>query len=250
MKPKSSRKRLDLLLVERGLAESAEKARALILAGEVRLDGQRLDKAGMAVAQDAHIELSSRSLKYVSRGGFKLEGALEDFAFSPAGLVALDIGASNGGFTDCLLQHGASRVYAVDVNSDQLDWKLKKDKRVVAIKKNARELSPADLPEKVALVVIDLSFISARQVIAPAMALARPGATFLILVKPQFELKREDVPAGGIVQDTALHERATRMVWEYAKSCGLQCFSVNPSRLQGAEGNQEYFLHARKMGLE
>ena len=250
MKPKSSRKRLDMLLVERGLADSTEKARALILAGEVRLDGQRADKAGLSVAQDARIELSSRSLKYVSRGGFKLEGALEDFAFSPAGLVALDLGASNGGFTDCLLQRGASCVYAVDVNSDQLDWKLKKDERVVAIKKNARELIPADVSEKVDLVVIDLSFISARKVIAPTMALAKPGATFLILVKPQFELKREDVPMGGIVEDTALHDRAVQMVREYAESRGLQCLGVKPSRLQGAEGNQEYFLHARKMGLE
>ena len=250
MKPKSFRKRLDMLLVERGLADSAEKARALILAGEVRLDGQRADKAGLSVAQDARIELSSRSLKYVSRGGFKLEGALEDFVFSPAGLVAMDIGASNGGFTDCLLQRGASRVYAVDVNSDQLDWKLKKDPRVVAIKRNARELRAEELPERVDLVVMDLSFISARKVIAQAMAMARPDATFLILVKPQFELKREDIPAGGIVQDTALHEQAIQMVREYAESCGLECLGVKPSRLQGAEGNQEYFLHARKMGLE
>ena len=250
MNPKTSRKRLDVLLLERGFADSAEKARAMILAGEVRLNGHRADKAGMPVAEDAQIELSSRSQKYVSRGGWKLEGALEDFAISPAGMVCLDIGSSNGGFTDCLLQRDAIRVYAVDVNTDQLDWKLKKDRRVVAIKRNARELSTEDLPELADLVVMDLSFISVRKAIRPVVALAKPGAKFLILVKPQFELKREEVPAGGIVEDTSLHQRAIQIVRDHAEQWGLESLAVKPSRVPGAEGNQEYFLHARKKGLE
>src|SRR5213082_3867015 len=146
MKPKTDRKRLDLLLVERGCAESLQQAIAMILAGEVQVDGQRREKAGMPVSQDARIEIVSRQQKFVSRGGMKLEGALEDFAIEPAGCVCLDIGSSNGGFTDCLLQRGAVRVYAVDVNVEQLDWKLRQDARVVPVEKNARDLQAADIP--------------------------------------------------------------------------------------------------------
>src|SRR6266850_3912350 len=153
MKPKAGRKRLDLLLVERGCAESPQKAMAMILAGEVQVDGQRTEKAGTPVAEDARIEIISRLQKFVSRGGTKLEGALEDFRIGPAGCVCLDIGSSNGGFTDCLLQLGAVRVYAVDVNVEQLDWKLQQDARVIRIKKNAREIAAGDLPEKVSVVV-------------------------------------------------------------------------------------------------
>src|SRR6266852_4379591 len=149
MKPKADRKRLDLLLVERGCADSPQKALAMILAGEVQVDGIRVEKAGMPVAQDARIEIISRRQKFVSRGGTKLGGALEDFAIEPAGCVCLDIGASNGGFTDCLLQHGAERVYAVDVNVEQLDWKLRQNPRVTSVKRNARELRVEDLPETV-----------------------------------------------------------------------------------------------------
>src|SRR5258708_5495643 len=174
MKPKASRKRLDLLLVEGGFAESAQKAMAMILAGEVQVDGQRVEKAGMSVAEHARIEITSRLQKFVSRGGRKLEGALEDFATDPAGWVCLDIGASNGGFTDCLLQHGAERIYAVDVNVEQLDWKLSQNSRVISIKRNARALGVEDLPASVDLVGIDVSFISVRQVIAPAAAVAKP----------------------------------------------------------------------------
>src|SRR5229473_5781350 len=190
MKPKASRKRLDVLLVERGCAESAQKALAMILAGEVHVDGQRVQKAGMPVSEVARIEITSRLQKFVSRGGVKLEGALEDFAIEPARRVCLDIGSSNGGFTDCLLQHGAERVYAVDVNVEQLDWKLTKNSRVIPIKRNARDLRSDDLPEGASLVVIDVSFISVRKVIAPAVAVAKSSADFLILIKPQFELRR------------------------------------------------------------
>jgi len=249
MKPKAGRKRLDLLLVERGCAESARKAMAMILAGEVQVDGQRVEKAGMPVEEDARIEIISRLQRFVSRGGTKLDGALEDFAIEPAGYVCLDIGASNGGFTDCLLQHGAERVYAVDVNVEQLDWKLSQNPRVISIKRNARQLRMEDLPESVDLVVIDVSFISVRKVIAPAVEVAKPGAVFLILIKPQFELRREDIGPGGIVKDQTLHDQAVLVVRESLESLALDCLGVRPSRLLGAEGNQEYFLHARKKGL-
>src|SRR6266446_651885 len=249
MKPKASRKRLDLLLVERGCAGSPQKAMAMILAGEVEVDGQRVEKAGVPVAEDARIEIISRLQKFVSRGGVKLEGALEDFAIEPGGRVCLDIGASNGGFTDCLLQLGAERVYAVDVNVEQLDWKLTKDSRVIPIKRNARELRSDDLREQVGLVVIDVSFISVRKVIAPAVDLAKPGAVFLILIKPQFELRREEIGPGGIVKDQVLHDQAIQAVRKSVESIGLEYLGVRPSRLLGAEGNQEYFLHARKKSL-
>jgi 23S rRNA (cytidine1920-2'-O)/16S rRNA (cytidine1409-2'-O)-methyltransferase len=249
MKPKAGRTRLDLLLVERGLAESSQKAQGMILAGEVHVDGNRVDKAGMPVSDHARIEVTSRTQKFVSRGGIKLEGALEDFAVDPEGCVCLDVGASNGGFTDCLLQHGAVRVYAVDVNTEQLDWKLRQDRRVIRIERNARELRFDDIPERVGFVVIDVSFISVGKVIAPAAAVAKPGANFLILVKPQFELPREEVSPGGIVTDETLHEKAIEAVRETLESVGLDCSGVRPSRLRGAEGNQEYFLRARKKSL-
>jgi 23S rRNA (cytidine1920-2'-O)/16S rRNA (cytidine1409-2'-O)-methyltransferase len=250
MKPKAGRKRLDLLLVQRGFAGSPQKAMAMILAGEVHVDGQRVEKAGMPIAEDARIEVISRVQKFVSRGGTKLEGALEDFAIEPAGCVCLDVGASNGGFTDCLLQHGAVRVYAVDVNVEQLDWKLRQNPAVIPIERNARELRAEDHPESVDLVVIDVSFISVRKVIAPVVAVAKPRAAILILIKPQFELPREDIGPGGIVKDNKLHDQAILTVREYIESLGLDYLGVRPSRLLGAEGNQEYFLHARKNALE
>ena len=195
--------------------------------------------------------MHSRLQKYASRGGFKLEGALEDFAVSAEGKICLDVGASTGGFTDCLLQHGAQRVYAVDVNTDQLAWKLRGDERVKRLQKNARELSGRDLPEQVELVVADVSFISVNKVLPGAVECAKPGADLLILIKPQFELKREDIGKGGIVKDSSLHERAIDSVKNASALLGLECLGVKPSRLAGAEGNQEYFLHARKVaGVE
>ena len=223
---------------------------AMILAGEVQVDGQRVEKAGMPVAEDARIEIISRLQKFVSRGGTKLAGALEDFAIEPAGCVCLDIGSSNGGFTDCLLQRGAVRVYAVDVNTEQLDWKLRQNPRVIPIARNARELRVEDLPESVDIVVIDVSFISVRKVIAPAMATAKLRADFLILIKPQFELPREEIGPGGIVRDQKLHDKAILAVRESVASVGLEYLGVRPSHLLGAEGNQEYFLYARKKTLE
>ena len=249
MKPKAPRKRLDLLLVERGLAESLQKALAMILAGEVQADGKRAEKAGMSVPEDARIVVAGRAPKFVSRAGLKLEGALEDFVIDPRGFVCLDIGSSTGGFTDCLLRHGATRVYAVDVNVDQLDWRLRQDPRVVRIARNARELRAQEICERVDLVAIDVSFISVRKVIVPAKDLAKPGAVFLILIKPQFELRREEIAPSGIVKDQKLREKAILTVREYVEFAGFESVRVRPSRLRGAEGNQEYFLHARKKTL-
>lgn len=248
MKTKSQKKRLDILLVERGLAESRQKAQAMILAHEVSVNGAKAEKAGVSIAESARIEVTSRLQKYASRGGLKLEGALIDFAVNPANLVCLDLGSSTGGFTDCLLQHSAASVYAVDVNVDQLAWKLQQDARVVRVERNARELKPEDVPEEVDLVVADVSFISVTKILAPAVRAAKPCAAFLILIKPQFELRREDVGAGGIVKDASLHEKAIASVKQQAQANGLECLGVLPSRLTGAEGNQEFFLHARKIG--
>jgi len=218
----------------------------MILAGEIEVDGKRADKAGTPFLSNAKIKIISRHQKYVSRGGFKLEGALKDLAIRPAGKICLDVGSSHGGFTDCLLQQGANRVYAVDVNVEQLDWKLRQDARVVPVKHNARELSSENIAELADLVTIDVSFISALQVIAPAAKLAKAGAAFVILIKPQFELPRDKVGPGGIVKSKKLHERAVLSVRKIMNSLGLKFLKVRPSRLPGAEGNQEYFLHARK----
>ncbi len=245
-----AKKRVDVLLVERGMAGSREKAQAMIFAGEVRVNGVRAEKPGASVVETARLEVHSRLQKYASRGGFKLEGALEDFVMDAEGRVCLDIGASAGGFTDCLLQRGAKRVYAVDVTTDQLAWRLRQDPRVVRIEKNARELSPSDLPESADLVTIDVSFISVEKVLAPAMRAARPGAEFLVLVKPQFELTREEVGKGGIVREAKLHDKAIERVRRAASDAGLDVLGVRPSRLPGAEGNQEFFLHARRRGVE
>jgi 23S rRNA (cytidine1920-2'-O)/16S rRNA (cytidine1409-2'-O)-methyltransferase len=246
MKQKPPRQRLDLLLVERAIAKTPEEAAAMILAGEVQVDGTRADKAGMPFSSDAGIEVASRHQKYVSRGGFKLEGALKAFSINPAGLVCLDVGSSHGGFTDCLLQHGAARVYAVDVNVEQLDWKLRQDARVISIKRNAREVGATDIPELVDLVVVDVSFISVKKLLEPVLKLARPGASFVILIKPQFELPREQISAGGIVKSKRLREKAVLSVSKFVKSLGLKFLKVRPSKITGAEGNQEYFLHAHK----
>ncbi|HME12867.1 MAG TPA: TlyA family RNA methyltransferase [Candidatus Acidoferrum sp.] len=250
MKTKASRKRLDLLLVERGLAQSTQKALAMILAGEVQVNGQRAVAAGAEVATDARIALNSRAQKFASRGGTKLEGALEDFSLDVRGRMCLDVGSSTGGFTDCLLQRGAARVYAVDVNMTQLAWELQQDARVIRIERNARKLLPADVPELVDLVVVDVSFISAGKVLAPAMACARPGADAIVLVKPQFELRHAEVAEGGVVTDRALHEKAIQHVREAGAHASLQWLDMRPSKLTGAEGNQEYFLHARKKAQE
>ena len=219
----------------------------MILAGEVRVNGERSEKAGAQIAMDARIEVVGGSAKYASRGGLKLEGALEDFGIEVTGKICLDIGASTGGFTDCLLQRGARRVYAVDVTPEQMAWRLQQDSRVMQIKANARNLLPEQIPEPASLVTVDVSFISVAKVLPAVVAAAGPKAEFLILVKPQFELDRGDIGRGGIVRDASLHERAINRVRAAAEAAGLRVEDVRPSRLTGAEGNQEFFLHARKI---
>jgi 23S rRNA (cytidine1920-2'-O)/16S rRNA (cytidine1409-2'-O)-methyltransferase len=242
---KIEKERLDLLLVERNLAPSRQKAQAMILAGEVRVNGQRRDKPGEQVARDATIEVDEAQ-RYASRGGFKLEGALADFGVNPANQICLDIGSSTGGFTDCLLQQGAARVIAVDVTPEQMDWKLQQDSRVTRVHRNARELTPNDLPEQPSLVVIDVSFISVAKILPAVAQSALHESVWLILVKPQFELDRGDIGKGGIVRDALLHQKAIDRAEAAARASGLTILGVKPSHLVGAEGNQEFFLHARR----
>jgi len=245
---KPGKMRLDVLLVERGSAPSRERAQALLLAGQVLVNGQKMEKPGSRVAADARIEIIGQALRYASRGGLKLEGALEDFSVTPQNKVCLDVGSSTGGFTDCLLQSGARRVYAVDVTVDQLDWKLRQDARVVTIERNARYLRAEDVGEPLELVAMDVSFISGTKVLPAVAPLAASGAEFLILIKPQFELEKRDVGKGGIVRDAALHEKAIQRVVAAAMEAGLETLVVRPSHVTGAEGNQEFFLHARRRG--
>jgi 23S rRNA (cytidine1920-2'-O)/16S rRNA (cytidine1409-2'-O)-methyltransferase len=240
--------RLDVLIAERGLAPSRERAQALLLAGNVLVNGQKMEKPGTQVATDTRIEVIGETLRYSSRGGLKLEGALEDFGVTPRDRVCLDIGSSTGGFTDCLLQHGAQRVYAVDVSADQLDWKLRKNPRVIAIERNARYLRSDDIAERAALITMDVSFISATKVLPAIVAAAAANADFLILIKPQFELEKREVGKGGIVRDTSLHQKAIERVSRAAAECSLEILGLRPSHLTGAEGNQEFFLHARARG--
>lgn len=245
---KNKKRRIDVLLVERGLAPTRQRAQAMIMAGQVRVENQLARKPSENASLDAVIEIAGADSKYASRAGFKLEGALADFSVDVAGRVCLDTGASNGGFADCLLQHGAQRVYAVDVNTAQLDWKLQRDKRVRQIKKNARFLKPEDIPESPSIVTVDVSFISATKILPALADIAQPDATFLILVKPQFELEKKLIGKGGIVCDPQLHQRAISSVQAAAERCGFAVLGVQPSRIAGAEGNQEYFLHARRRG--
>jgi 23S rRNA (cytidine1920-2'-O)/16S rRNA (cytidine1409-2'-O)-methyltransferase len=237
--------RLDVAIVERGLAPSRERAQAILLAGNVLVNGQKMEKPGTQIAADARVEIIGDALPYVSRGGLKLEGALEDFQVSPRGKLCLDVGASTGGFTDCLLQNGASRVFAVDVSADQLDWKLRQDPRVVAIERNARYLRHEDIPEAPAVITMDVSFISVAKVLPAVVPVATPGADFLILIKPQFELEKSEIGKGGIVRDAALHQKAIDRVQSAAAACSLELLGISPSRVPGTEGNQEFFLHAR-----
>ena len=248
MPPKIEKTRLDVLLVERGLAPSRERAQAMLLAGNVRVNGKIMDKPGTRLAADAQVEIAGETQRYSSRGGLKLEGALEDFGVAPRDKTCLDVGSSNGGFTDCLLQHGARRVYAVDVTINQLDWKLQKDPRVVTIERNARYLKPEDVGELVDLVTMDVSFISVTKVLPAIVPITNPGADFLVLIKPQFELEKQQVGKGGIVRDAALHEKAVANVTAAAGALGLEIAGVRASHMTGTEGNQEFFLHARRSG--
>jgi 23S rRNA (cytidine1920-2'-O)/16S rRNA (cytidine1409-2'-O)-methyltransferase len=236
--------RLDLLLLERGLVESREKARALILAGQVLVDGQKADKAGRLVHDDARIELVSQP-RYVGRGGLKLEAALDRFGIPVASKVCMDVGASTGGFTDCLLQRGAARVYAIDVGTGQLDWRLRNDPRVVVAEQvNARYLSRKEVPEPIDLAVCDVSFISVTMILPTLVKLLASDAEMVILVKPQFELAKHQVGRGGIIRDPVLHQQACQRVEEAVRQIAFVS-QIIPSPVLGAEGNQEFLLHAR-----
>ena len=244
-KERQVRIRLDRLLVERGLADTRAKAQAMILAGEVLVDEQKVEKCGALTSAGAKLRLLGEPLKYVSRGGVKLEGALAHFGVLPEGKTCLDIGASTGGFTDCLLQQGAARVLAVDVGTNQLDWKLRCDPRVVSLEKtNARNLRFELLGARVELVTMDVSFISATLILGVVPPLLEAPADVLVLVKPQFEVGKGQVGKGGIVRDAGLRQEAvdkvSRKLWELGFCDVAQAESVLP----GAEGNIEYFLHA------
>ena len=236
--------RVDQLLVERGLADSREKARALIIAGDVLIDGQKSDKPGRSVASDSQVTVAAR-LPYVSRGGVKLAGALDHFGIDASGYVCLDVGSSTGGFTDCLLQRGAARVWSVDVGHGQLDWKLRNDPRVVVREGvNARYLSPDEIPEQFDLAVCDASFISATLLIPEFVPLLKKDGQMIVLVEPQFELGKGQVGKGGIVRDPALNRAACDRVQACVEAHGFRAAIVE-SPIQGAEGNREFLLYGQ-----
>ena len=236
--------RLDVALVERGLAETRAAAQRMVMAGLVFSGERRLDKAGQGVAADTALEVRGQPHPYVSRGGLKLEKALDHFVLPVAGRVALDVGSSTGGFTDCLLQRGAAKVYAVDVGTNQLAWKLRSDPRVVSMEKtNMRDVTRAQIPEPVALIVCDASFIGLRTVLPSALALAAPGALLVALIKPQFEVGKGRVGKGGIVREPDLHDEvcATISSW-LAAQAGWRVLGVTESPITGAEGNKEFLI--------
>ena len=247
VKPSGGKRgRLDLLLVARGLAESRERAQALILAGLVEVDGKRVSKAGEGVRSEARLLVTGPDHPYVGRGGVKLAGALDRFGIDPSGRIALDVGASTGGFTDCLLQRGAARVYSLDVGSGQLHDRLRRDPRVLVLDRlNARNLRPDALPGRVSLATVDVSFISLRLILPPVLALldGTDAADLVPLVKPQFEVGRREVGKGGIVRDRGLHRRVVGEILSLGLGLGLAVRDLCVSPLPGAEGNREYFVH-------
>ncbi|HEY6009012.1 MAG TPA: TlyA family RNA methyltransferase [Geobacteraceae bacterium] len=242
-----TKERLDKLLVERGLAPSRERARALIMAGLVVVNEHVADKAGTMIAVDAAVRLKGEDIPFVSRGGLKLAKALDEFAIDVRGLVILDVGASTGGFTDCLLQRGALKVYAVDVGYGQLAWKLRTDERVVNLEKtNIRHLEPERLEELPEMAVIDASFISLDKVLPNTIRLIREGGTIVALIKPQFEVGRGEVGKGGVVRDERKHAAVIAAVGAYAAGLGLQVLGVTESPILGPKGNREFLIHLRK----
>lgn len=241
------KQRLDALIAELGLVPSRERARAVIMAGEVFVDGQRVDKPGTAVDPEKKIEVRGAALPYVSRGGLKLEKALKVFPVDPAGKTCLDCGASTGGFTDVLLQNGAKRVYAVDVGYGQLAWKLRSDERVINMERtNARYLTRENIPEEIDLAVMDLAFISVRLVIPAAAALLVPDGEMISLIKPQFEAGRENVGKKGVVRDERVHLQVLRDFIDFVPTAGLTLMGLDYSPIKGPEGNIEYLAHLKK----
>lgn len=244
-----AKERLDKLVFDRGLAPSREKAKALIMAGQVVVNDHLADKAGLMVDVEAEVRLKGEPLPYVSRGGLKLAHALDSFGIDVTGLVAIDVGASTGGFTDCLLQRGASRVIAVDVGYGQLAWKLREDPRVVNLEKtNIRHLEPAGVPELARIAVIDASFISLDKVLPSTLRLVVPDATIVALIKPQFEVGRGQVGKGGVVRDQKKHAEVVENISALAESLGLLVRGVCESPILGPAGNKEFLIHLQKQG--
>ena len=242
------KERLDVLLVKQGLAQSREKAKALIMAGDVFVDGQREDKAGTLFEETkARIEVRSAGLKYVSRGGLKLEKAMECFPICLDGKICMDIGASTGGFTDCMLQNGAKKVYSVDVGHGQLAWKLRNDERVVCMEKtNFRYVKPEDIPDRLDFASVDVSFISLTRILLPARNLLQPAGEMVCLIKPQFEAGREKVSKKGVVPDPYVHGEVSQKVMDFADLMGFLILGLTWSPVKGPEGNIEYLIHLRR----
>jgi 23S rRNA (cytidine1920-2'-O)/16S rRNA (cytidine1409-2'-O)-methyltransferase len=235
--------RLDKLLMNKDLAPSRQKAQALIAAGQVLVENKVVDKAGTLVDESADVKIKE-TCPYVSRGGYKLETGLAFFNLDPAGLICLDIGASTGGFTDCLLKNGAAKVYAVDVGYGQLAWELRQDPRVVVMERiNARYLTAADFPDLIDLAVIDASFISLKLLLPPLLPLFREKVSILALIKPQFEVGRGKVGKGGVVRDPLLHEEVINEITDFCKTLSLQSRGVTPSPVLGPKGNREFLIH-------
>ena len=241
------KKRLDLLMVERALAPSREKAKAYIMSGDVYVDGQKEDKAGTMFKETVKIEVRGNTLPYVSRGGLKLEKAMNNFGVSLDGKVCMDVGASTGGFTDCMLQNGAVKVYSIDVGYGQLDWKLRNDPRVVCMEKtNIRYVLPEDLQEPAQFSSIDVSFISLTKVLLPVRNLLTDDGEIVCLIKPQFEAGREKVGKKGVVRDPAVHLEVIEKVIAYASTIAMELCHLSFSPIKGPEGNIEYLLHLKK----
>jgi len=242
-----AKERLDVLLVKRNLAESREKAKAYIMAGNVFVDGVREDKAGSSFEETVQIEVKGLAMKYVSRGGFKLEKAVEQFGVQLTGKTCMDVGSSTGGFTDCMLQNGAVKVFAIDVGTNQLAWKLRTDERVVSMEKtNIRYVTPEDIGQLVDFVSIDVAFISLSKVLGPVYELMAEGAEIVCLIKPQFEAGREKVGKKGVVRDKKVHEEVVIAVTSFASATGFELLRLDYSPIKGPEGNIEYLLYARK----
>ena len=240
------KQRLDQLVYELGYTESRERARTTIMSGLVFVNGNRVDKPGTAVSPDARIEVRGEALPFVSRGGFKLHKALKVFPVDPAGKICLDCGASTGGFTDVLLQHGAAKVYAVDVGYGQLAWKLRTDERVVNLERtNLRYVTGEQIPDPIDLAVMDVSFISIRLIIPALLPLLKPEADLICLIKPQFEAGREDVGKKGVVRDSEVHVRVVSEILAFAENIGLSVLGLDFSPIRGPEGNIEYICHLK-----
>jgi 23S rRNA (cytidine1920-2'-O)/16S rRNA (cytidine1409-2'-O)-methyltransferase len=241
------KERLDVILVKRNLIESREKAKAVIMSGNVFVDGQREDKAGSMFLDSVTIEVRGVQSKYVSRGGFKLEKAVEQYGVSLEGRICMDVGSSTGGFTDCMLQNGANKVYAVDVGTNQLAWKLRQDERVISMEKtNIRYLEPDQIPDSIEFISIDVAFISLTKVLQPVRELLKDQGEVVCLIKPQFEAGREKVGKKGVVREPEVHTEVIEKIICYAVSLGFRILNLDYSPIKGPEGNIEYLLHIQK----